>query len=166
MNFDLDKHTIFKCIAGSNVYGTNTKDSDLDTRGIAIPPREYFTGYLHNFEQHEDKVKDIVIWSLKKFMKLAADNNPNIIELLFIPRKFWIVNTPYWREIVKHRMLFMSKKVKHTFTGYAYSQLKRIDAHRGFLLQGEIERPRRIDFDLPVNNSMSTEEINERLSLT
>lgn len=171
MNFDLDKHTIFKCTAGSHAYGTNTENSDLDIRGIAIPPREYFTGYLHNFEQFEDKVKDITIWSLQKFMKLAADNNPNILELLFLPRRFWIVNTPcfdvfpHWREIVKHRMFFMSKKVRYTFTGYAYSQLKRIKTHRGFLLQGKIERPRRIDFDLPTNPTLSTEQINAVLTL-
>lgn len=165
MNFDLDKHTIFKCIAGSHAYGTNTEESDLDIRGIAIPPREYFTGYLHNFEQYEDKVKDITIWSLRKFMKLAANNNPNILELLFLPRKFWIVNTPYWRDIVKHRMFFMSKKAGYTFTGYIYSQLKRIKTHRGFLLKGKIEEPKRSDFDLPKNPILGKEQINAVLSL-
>ncbi len=165
MNFDLDKHTIFKCIAGSHAYGTNTESSDLDQRGVAIPSQEYFIGYLHNFEQHEDKVNDITIWSLQKFMRLAANNNPNIIELLFIPRKFWIVSTPYWEEIVKHRDLFMSKKVRYTFTGYAYSQLKRIKTHRGFLLKGKMEEPKRLDFNLPKNPRLSKEQINAVLSL-
>ncbi len=166
MNFDLDKHTIFRGIAGSYAYGTYCEGkSDLDIRGIAIPSREYFTGYLHRFEQYEDKVKDIIIWSLQKFMRLAANNNPNIIELLFIPRKFWIVSTPYWEEIVKHRDLFMSKKVRYTFTGYAYSQLKRIKTHRGFLLKGKMEEPKRLDFNLPKNPRLSKEQINAALSL-
>lgn len=165
MNFDLDKHTIFKCVTGSHAYGTATIRSDLDIRGIAIPPQEYFTGYLHIFDQHEDKPKDITIWSLHKFMKLAANNNPNILELLYLPERFWLVDTPYWKVIVKNRDLFMSKKVRWTFSGYAYSQLKRIQTHRGFLLMGEVKRPRRIDFGLPTNPVLSSEQINAALSL-
>lgn len=165
MNFDLDKHTIFKCIAGSHAYGTNVESSDFDTRGIAIPPSEYFTGYLHKFEQYENKAEDITIWSLRKFMWLATKSNPNIIELLFIPRKFWTRNTSYWKDIVKHRMFFMSKKIRHTFSAYAYSQLKRIKTHRGFLLKERMEEPKRSDFSLPKNPRLSKEQINAVLSL-
>lgn len=165
VSFDLDKHTIFKCITGSHAYGTLTEDSDLDIRGIAIPPWEYFTGYLHKFEQYEDKVNDITIWSLRKFMELAANNNPNIIELFFLPKDLWLINTPYWEEIVRNKGLFMSTKLRHTFAGYAYAQLKRIETHRGFLLRGKMDWPKRSDFGLPKNPRLSKEQINAVLSL-
>ena len=36
---------------GSHAYGLNTPTSDLDIKGIAIPPREYFLGFANSFEQ-------------------------------------------------------------------------------------------------------------------
>ena len=117
MEFDINKHNIFKCIAGSHAYGMATKYSDEDIRGVAIPPIEYYIGYLHKFEQHDPKSEDICIWSLQKFMRLAANANPNIIELFFIPKNFWLKWTPYWNEIINNRILFMSKKIRYTFNG-------------------------------------------------
>ena len=73
---------ILKVVAGSRAYGTNTEDSDYDYRGICIQPKKYLLG-LDKFEQHEEKEPDTVIYSLEKFVRLALQNNPNILEILF-----------------------------------------------------------------------------------
>ena len=79
----LEKNTLYKCKHGSHAYGTNIEDSDEDIKGICIPPINYFYGFKE-FEQYEMKQPDLVIYSLRKFAKLAANANPNIFEMLFV----------------------------------------------------------------------------------
>lgn len=127
-----DLRVIFETIAGSRLYGTATALSDLDVRGVAIPRPRFVFG-VERFNQLEDRVQDRVIYSLHKFFKLAEDANPNIIELLFAPETHWRKMTAEWFTILDHRHLFLSKKAKHTFSGYAYSQLRRIKNHKKWL---------------------------------
>lgn len=150
MNFDPDKHAIFKTLTGSRVYGTHTETSDYDYRGVIIPPKEYFFGYSSAFEQYEDKKNDTTLFEIRKFLKLASENNPNIIELLYIPEKYWVHSSRYWKTLVAQRELILSKKCFYTFTGYAYSQLKRIRTHRNWLLKGELVKPERTSYGLPI----------------
>ena len=35
------KNMIYKTVVGSTAYGLNTKDSDIDIKGICIEPKEY-----------------------------------------------------------------------------------------------------------------------------
>jgi hypothetical protein len=150
MNFDLAKHTIFRTLTGSRVYGTFTEESDYDYRGVAIPPEIYFLGYAHKFDQHESSSPhDSVIYGISKFLKLAVDNNPNIIELLYIKPEFWTTTSPAWERLVEHRDWFLCKKSFHTFRGYAAAQMKRVRSHRNWLLQGELKLPTREEFGLP-----------------
>lgn len=113
---------------GSHAYGTNTPDSDLDLRGFCIPPKEYFLGYNNKFEQfqHVDENLDVVIYDIRKFFKLAADCNPNIIEVLFTDPKDHVVVTQVAKKVLKHRELFLSSKAFYTFGGFAFQQLQKI----------------------------------------
>ena len=148
MNFDLDPRIIFKTLTGSRVYGTSSQTSDYDYRGVAVPPKQYFFGNAQ-FEQHESKLEDLVIFDIRKFLHLAALNKPNILELLYIDPKFWVVATPSWESILSVRPAFLSKKCYHTYRGYAHSQIRRVRTHRGWLLQGDLAQPSRSDFGLP-----------------
>jgi predicted nucleotidyltransferase len=79
-----ETNLICKVVAGSQAYGLDTPESDLDVRGVCIPPKRYLLG-LSAFEQWEqqDDVGDTVIYALTKFVHLALACNPNIIELLY-----------------------------------------------------------------------------------
>lgn len=44
MNFDLKPHTILLTLAGSRAYGTNTFTSDVDLKGVCVPPKEFYLG--------------------------------------------------------------------------------------------------------------------------
>src|SRR5258706_5783342 len=37
---DLREYVIYRCVVGSRAYGLNTPDSDVDLRGIYLPPAE------------------------------------------------------------------------------------------------------------------------------
>jgi uncharacterized protein len=144
INFKL----IISFIAGSHLYGTSTKDSDEDLRGVFIPSEEYFYGFLHRVEQFEDKINDITFFDIRKFLSLAINNNPNIVEFLYVPRNKWIVSSNEWERIIDNKTLFLSTKCKHTFLGYAHSQLNRIKRHRGWLLNPPKEKPTREKYGL------------------
>jgi len=160
MNFDYDGHTIFKTLTGSRVYGTSDESSDYDYRGVCIPPIQYWLGYASKFEQYTPTDGDVVIYGLSKFLHLAAQNNPNVIELLWIPERHWVTSSPYWEKLAAHRGLFLSKKCYHTFRGYAHSQLRRMRSHRDWLMKGDLVEPKREDFGLHDRSELPTETIN------
>lgn len=149
---------IFECLAGSHLYGTNTPESDIDTRGVFIPNIRYITGFLLKVEQLEDKVNDTVYFDIRKFFRLCLDCNPNIIELLFVPESKWLKSSTTWELIVENRHLFLSKKARWTFSGYAYSQLKRIKNHRAWLLNPPQKQPERSEFGLPEHRKLVSDD--------
>jgi predicted nucleotidyltransferase len=147
----LPERTIYLTKHGSHAYGTSRPDSDLDIRGICIPPKEYFLGFLNRFEQAESKDPDVCVYDIRKFLELATNNNPNVIELLYTDPVDHILVTPLAAKLIENRDLLLSQKTKHTFSGYAISQLKRIKTHRRWLLDPPKKKPEREDFGLPSN---------------
>lgn len=145
----LKERTILLTVHGSRAYGLATEKSDIDIKGICVPPKEYFLGFLYNFEQAESKNPDLTIFDIRKFFQLAADANPNIIELLWTADED-IICMSEWGEYIRHfRNNFLSKKAKYTFSGYAIAQLKRIRTHRKWLLDPPTHKPMREEFGLP-----------------
>lgn len=180
MNFNLKNKTVLLTVAGSRAYGTFTKDSDVDLKGACIPPAQYRDGFLHRFEQAdkpyhmksfydkllpEEKLKadeeelEGTVYEIRKFFKLAADCNPNILDVLFCRDKEVRYITPIGIELRRNANLFLSKKARWTFGGYAISQLKRIKTHRKWLLNPVLEKPERKDFDLPDDNLIPKDQL-------
>ena len=62
---------IFETITGSNAYGTNTPESDIDYRGIFLAPKERIISGIFPIEQWQDTKEDRVYYELRKFMKLS-----------------------------------------------------------------------------------------------
>jgi uncharacterized protein len=146
----LQDRTILLVRHGSHAYGTNIETSDEDFRGVAIAPREYYLGALHHFEQAESKSPDFVIFDLKKFVALASQCNPNVIEILFVDDADRLaVSQPFGEKLLAMRGMFLTRRVRHTFSGYAASQLKRIRAHHRWLKSPPQSVPTRGDFSLP-----------------
>jgi hypothetical protein len=134
-----------------------TPESDLDLRGVVIPPLPYFLGFARNFEQAESQEPDLVLYDIRKFFRLAAACNPSIIELLWTdPTDHYLV-TPLGERLLAHRALFLSRKVKSTFSGYAAAQLKRINTHRRWLVHPPTHKPTRAEFGLPETTTLSVD---------
>lgn len=107
---------------------------------------------------------DEELQELRKFLKLAADSNPSIIEFLYI-EDLIDIETPIWKKIKAQRHLFLSKKARWTFSGYAIQQLKRIKLHRGYLLNPPSHKPTRTEFGLSEQSKIPKEHQNAILSL-
>lgn len=147
----IDRGTVLLVRHGSHAYGTNTETSDEDFKGVAIPPMEYFLGAIKRFEQAELKAPDpdAVIYDIRKFFMLAADCNPNIIEVLHTDPSDHFVVDSIGEEILEHKDDFLSKKIKHTFLGYSVSQLKRIKTHKKWIMNPPQTPPTRAELSLP-----------------
>lgn len=126
-------YLVFRCLAGSFAYGTNLPSSDRDERGVFIAPPSHILSCVQKVEQVEEDSEDTVIFELRKFMKLAADCNPNIIELLATDEKNILFCDWPFKEVRENIALFISKKVRYTFSGFAISQLKRIQGHHRWI---------------------------------
>ena len=154
----LESGTVFLTKHGSHAYGTNIATSDLDIKGVAVPPRDYFHGYMKRFEQAISKDPDLVIYDVRKFFNLAADCNPNIIEVLWTDQSDYLLVTPQAEKMIAARAQFLSRKAKHTFSGYAAAQLKRIRTHHKWLLKPPAAAPTRTQFGLPEQSLIGSDD--------
>ncbi|QOS99969.1 nucleotidyltransferase domain-containing protein [Brevibacterium sp. JNUCC-42] len=118
---DWEKRLILKVYAGSISYRTNTKKSDEDFRGICIPDKNVLLG-LHTFETKEKRESgelDDVTYSLHKFVQLALQNNPNILDALFVANNHVVFINEFGKELREIRKEFISKQAYKTYGGYA-----------------------------------------------
>jgi predicted nucleotidyltransferase len=157
----LPERTIYMTLAGSHAYGTNIASSDVDWRGIAIAPTEYAHGFAHVFEQAVQKKPhdDMQVFSLQKFMRLASNVNPNVIELLFTDPADHRICTPAMEKLFAIRNQFLSRRAKHTFSGYAVSQLHDIQTHRRWLLNPPAAAPTRAEHGLPESTLIPADQL-------
>lgn len=128
----LPERTVFLTRHGSHAYGLATPTSDLDVKGVAVAPREYYLGFASRFEQAECGDPDLVVYELRKFMTLAADCNPSIIEVLFTDPADHLGVTPVGERLLAARSTFLSRKARHTFSGFAVAQLRRLERHHAW----------------------------------
>lgn len=134
----------YEVIMGSFAYGVSGKASDMDVNAVCIPPKEmvfpHLSGMVPGFgpplntfgqyQQHhielDDKEYDLVSFSLIKFFQLASENNPNIIDVLFVPERCITHMTEIGKLMRDNRRQFLHKGSYHKFKGYAYSQMQKI----------------------------------------
>lgn len=122
---DLERFVIYRCVIGSRAYGLETESSDVDRRGVYLPPADLHWSLFGVPEQIEDAVTRDCYWELQKFLVLALKANPNVLECLWSP----IVEhaTELARELIDMREAFLSKLVYVTFNGYVLSQFKKLN---------------------------------------
>jgi hypothetical protein len=162
MQFTLDSNhpwlmerVIYLTRAGSKSYGTDTPESDVDIRGIAIPPVEYFFGTQKHFEQAMQAEPDIVVYGLQKFIRMLTGCNPNALELLFTEPEDQIEVHPIAAKLIEKRDLFVTQLAARTFLGYAQSAL--ISLHRSITfidIKNQKRRDRVAKFGFDTKNAM------------
>lgn len=113
-------------VGGSISYGTNTPDSDVDIRGVAINSKSDLLG-LSDFENFVETNTDTTIYGLNKIFSLLLNCNPNVIELMGLKPEHYLYINHIGKELLRNRKLFLSQRAVHSFGGYATSQLRRLD---------------------------------------
>lgn len=122
---------IVKMKFGSHLYGTSTKESDIDYKGIFLPTKKEIL--LNNFpkcrsfstgsdrEKNNSGDIDEEIYSLHYFLKLACDGQTVAMDMLHAPEEMLLESSDVWRKIVKQKHRFYTKNI-NSFVKYARRQ--------------------------------------------
>jgi hypothetical protein len=136
----------YECIMGSVAYGVSDDTSDMDIYGFCMPPKHILFPYQHGhivgfgskpekfeqFQKHHIKDEgrgkdyDMTIYNIVKFFHLGMENNPNMVDALFVPERCVLHSTNIGNTVRHYRKDFLSKRCWHKFKGYAFSQLHKM----------------------------------------
>lgn len=139
-------NTAYLVMMGSVAYGVSGDTSDTDVYGFCIPYKEdvfpHLRGEIPGFgtpgqrfdvwQQHHikdsetGKEYDFSVYSIVKFVSLVMDNNPNMVDSLFVPRRCILHSSDVSEMIREKRTMFLHKGAFHRFRGYAYKQMSKI----------------------------------------
>jgi predicted nucleotidyltransferase len=130
----------YEVLMGSHAYGCHTEDSDHDIYGWCFPPRDiqfpHTAGHIPGFGKQPPSFKqfnptfddvDFTIYGIVKYFDLCMGCNPNMIDSLFVPDNCIVHITPVGQMVRDKRHLFLSKKAWHTFKGYSYQMMHKLN---------------------------------------
>jgi predicted nucleotidyltransferase len=131
---ELEPYVVYEVTVGSRAYGLDREGSDEDVRGVYLPPAELHWSLAGVPEQIEDPAADRVYWEIEKFVRLALQANPNILETLWTPAVGRAA--PVGERLRAERSIFLSKHAYATYGAYALSQFKKME--RDLRTRGEV----------------------------
>lgn len=141
-------HEILRCVVGSKVLGLSVDGTDdLDLMGICLEPPEYVVG-LRPFEQWISRTRadgtpqaegarsgpgdtDLVVYSARKWARLALSGNPTVLLPLFVPPEHVMVQTEAGESLRRLSFAFASRRAGNAFLGYMTQQRERMTGVRG-----------------------------------
>lgn len=142
----LNNNIQYECVMGSRAYAVhNAESTDYDVYGFCIPPKDvifpHLAGIIPGFgnqgrkfdqwqEAHikcDNKEYDFQVYNIVKYFQLCMDNNPNMIDSLFVPEVCVLHSTAVGNMVRDYRRSFLSKRIWVKFKGYAFSQLHKLD---------------------------------------
>lgn len=138
--------TQYEVMMGSISYGIAIDTSDVDIYGFCIPSKDIIFPHLsgeiqgfgrqiqrfdqfqahHVYDKDSKKEYDISIYNIIKYFQLVMDNNPNMIDSLFVPQRCVLHCSQIGDLVRQNRKLFLHKGIFHKLKGYAYSQLHKM----------------------------------------
>src|SRR5215469_3852753 len=138
--------TILRAVVGSTVHGLNVQDGieDLDEMAVCVEDYDAALGLSAPFEQfiyrtaairegrHGAKSYagdlDLVVYSLRKWLRLALNGNPTILLLLFAPTERHDAHGAQLRALAPS---IVSRRAGRAFIGYLDAQRYRLTGERG-----------------------------------
>ncbi len=146
-----ERGTILRVQVGSGVHGTSIAgQDDRDEMGVCLEPPEFVTGLARvpngingagpsvRFEQYERHTAwdrpggvtnrsgagdlDVIIYSARKWARLALDGNPTVLLVLFVPDEEVVFRNEAGAELVANADRFVSRLAAVRFLGYLRGQ--------------------------------------------
>ncbi|OLF07538.1 nucleotidyltransferase [Actinophytocola xinjiangensis] len=136
------RFTILRTQVGSGVHGVSIDNQDdRDEMGVCVEPARYVVG-LARFEQYEYRTQpfghrsgpgdlDLIVYSLRKWMRLALQGNPTVLLPLFVPEPEVVSANEHGRYLRAHPELVLSRRAGSRFIGYLRSQRDQLLGLRG-----------------------------------
>lgn len=121
---------ILQGVVGSQAYGLDTPESDVDRAGIfAMPTLNLFKLHQpplreHSIVTHEP---DVTLHEVHKFCHLASKCNPSILELLWLGSYEMCTSLGYSLIVIRNCFL-SAQAVKGAYLGYANEQMLRLNS--------------------------------------
>jgi len=124
-NFKIRRNSLHKIIPSKEKNQKNTQNNKIELNKII---NQKFANLNLNIEED-----DVDLYELRHFLELASTNNPNIMDLLFVPLEDYIYISEKGKEILNKRDLFISNQIIPKFVGYANEQLSKIKSHKKWI---------------------------------
>lgn len=132
---------ILRALVGSTVHGlVRDGTDDRDEMAVCIEPPAYVIG-LRQFEHYVFRTQpegvpsgpgdlDLVVYSLRKYARLALKGSPTVLLLLFAPEHA-VLNRTSWGTRLQHLApAFISRRTGHAFLGYLDAQRRGLVGER------------------------------------
>jgi hypothetical protein len=144
---------ILRAEVGSTLHGVGISGyDDRDEMGVCLEDPEFVIG-LSRFEQYIFRTQppghrsghgdlDLVVFSLRKWMRLTLGGNPTVMLLLFVPPEKLVKQTEAGRRLQALAPKIVSKRAAGAFLGYLESQRQRLTGERG---QKDVSRPELVE---------------------
>ncbi len=85
--------------------------------------------------------------------------------ILFVEPEDILLATPAAETLLAARDLFLTKKIQHTFAGYAKGQIARIETHRRWLINPPTAKPDRKAYGLPERTVLPADQLSAAVSM-
>lgn len=138
--------TVLLGYRGSIAHGTweppesEFSTDDIDLMGVAVGPVDFYLGtqgFLGKRQAAEtfEGAYDAVTYEIRKFIRLLAGSNPNVMSLLWLPDDLYLLRSTAANILINRRSVFLSKRAREAYVGYAMSQIDRTEKHacKGFM---------------------------------
>jgi hypothetical protein len=142
--------TVLRAQVGSGVHGTSISgQDDRDEMGLCLEPPAFVTGLARvpaglgsaasvEFEQYQRHTVwdspgglanrsgagdlDVVVYSARKWARLALSGNPSVLLLLFVPDEEVVYRDEAGAELTANASRFVSRLAAQRFLGYLQAQ--------------------------------------------
>ncbi len=147
--FPIESSLILLGRRGSEAHGTylppEEKDGidDRDLMGLCIPPEEMVLGTggweggpRWECSEEINGVWDVVLYDVRKFVRLLCKQNPNALSLLWLESEDYLQMSEEGRRLVAARDLFRARDAAYeAFVGYTKSQMEKMTsgAFKGYM---------------------------------
>jgi uncharacterized protein len=126
---------ILRVQVGSGVHGTSISgQDDRDEMGLCLEPPQFVTGLARVpngilgeapsvvFEQYGAGDLDVIIYSVRKWARLALAGNPTVLLVLFVPDEEVMFRNDVGAELTDNAHRFVSRLAAGRFLGYLQGQ--------------------------------------------
>lgn len=160
----IDDNCILAGYRGSVAHGTyiepEEKDGtdDVDVMGVVVPGIDHYFG-LSEYGSRGTMERwvgnyDVVLYEARKFIRLAQNCNPNVLDLLWLPDDLYLKKTDAGCHLICYRNVFLGRNaVYDSFSGYAAGQLKRMEHGSGGGFMGAKRKQRFAELGYDAKNA-------------